>query len=615
MGIRMKKTLKSKISLVYIGLVVLIAIVAASAVINLHALETSVNLLMTDNYISIDAASNMMEAIDKQDIALLNFIYQDKQRGIELFSEANVSFLKWFDAESKNITETGEKEIVDKINSSYKKYTGDFSKLQDINNRLGQNEALKYYNLSLTSDFNKTKDELKSLRLLNEEAMFSSKDEASKSARNYILFIILLSLVAVVGGYIVSMLFTNRLLDPLHRLSEVIKKVKGGDLNQKIDIKTKDETGELANEFNNMINRLHNYEISTVGIMMEEKNKSIAIVKSIADPLIALDMNYCITLLNDACERFFDISEAKATGKHFLEAIKNDELFEHISGMTESKEIRREKIIKITNDKNYYFNVVITKVTNSDKKFSGMIILMKDVTELKELERVKTDFIATISHEFRTPLTSVMMGASMLIDGSMGQLSKEQCDIIKTLKEDGERLNSLVDELLELSRLESGRAVFNMDRCSINAIVENSVKHYIEQADSTEVNLIDELDEDLHLVYADYEKISWVMNNLLGNALKYTDAGDSIIIDAVVRGNKMQVSVKDTGIGIPSEYVERIFDRFVQVKGREIEVRGTGIGLSVVKEIVEAHGGTIWCESKLDEGSNFTFTLPLYKEN
>ncbi|MHB1392395.1 MAG: HAMP domain-containing sensor histidine kinase [Clostridia bacterium] len=441
--------------------------------------------------------------------------------------------------------------------------------------------------------------------------MFNAKDDATKSTHESMYIILALSSLAVIGGLILSIRFTNRSMKPLDALTKIIKSVKVGNWNQQINIVTKDEIGDLSIEFNKMTKRLHQYEQSALGKLMTEKNKSLAIVKSIPDPLIVLDTTYRIMLLNDTCEMFFGIEEEKVLKKHFLEAIRNEEIFEIISNAFEYQVEMDDKIIKIEQKEEFYFNVIVTMIKGMESKVTGLIILLKDVTQLKQLEKARTDFVSTISHEFKTPLTSIMMGTSMILDGSMGTLNEEQQDILNTIKEDGERLTKLVNDLLELSRMESASSVFDMEPHSIDTIIDNSVKQFAIPAAHKSVDINTRVEENMSKVIVDYEKITWVFNNLISNALKYTDPGDKILINAHIKNEKMHVSVTDTGIGIPEEFQEKIFDKYVQVKEQDLEARGTGLGLAVVKEIINTHGGEIWCESKLDTGSTFTFTLPL----
>lgn len=607
----MVKTLKGKITLVYIFLALMITVIGAASVLNLYRLSKAIDGLMGNNYKSINAISYMLEAFERQDSAALIYINVDIEKGIELYTQNSNEFVKWYIAESNNITEPGEKELLDNVNTDYMEYSLLFSKLQEIRNKEGIDKAAYFYDTEMMPVFVKIKSGLRELSHLNEAGMFNAKDAATKSTYESMYMILILSALAVAGGLMLSIRFTDRFMKPLDTLTKTVKSVKAGNWNQQINIATKDEIGELSIEFNEMTKRLHQYEQSALGKLMTEKNKSLAIVKSIPDPLIVLDTGYRIMLLNDTCEMFFDIEEEKVLKKHFLEAIRNEEIFEIISNAFEDNAEMDDKIIKIEQKEDFYFNIIVTMIKNAESRVTGIIILLKDVTQLKQLEKARTDFISTISHEFKTPLTSIMMGTSMVIDESLGILNEEQQDVLNTIKEDGERLTKLVNDLLELSRIESGSSAFNMESCSIDNVINNSVKQFAIQAAHKDVNINIIVEENMPKVIVDYEKITWVLNNLLGNALKYTDAGDEILINAFVKNGKMQVSVKDTGIGIPEEFQKKIFDKYVQVKGHELEARGTGLGLAVVKEIVNTHGGEIWCESKLDTGSTFTFTLPL----
>lgn len=606
----MFKTLKGKISSVYLCLVILIAIVGTTAFINLFDLSRAINGLMKANYQSISAVSKMMEAIERQDSAVLIYINVDPQKGKDLFADNNEEFLKWYNVGAGNITEKGEDKLIDSIKTSYNNYVKLFLDLQEIRSKQGVVKSADFYNNRMMPNFIDTKNQLKDLSLLNEKAMFRGKDLATENAQNSVYLVLGLSIFAIIGGFIVSRFFTNRFLMPISSFTQTIKLIKAGDLNQQADITTKDEIGELAQEFNNMTKRLQQYERSTLGKLLAEKNKSLAIVKSISDPLIVLDTDFRIVLLNDAFEKIFNVREEVLTNKHFLEGIRNGEIFDFISSTFKSRDETQQRIFLVkVNHEEYYFNVIVAIVKDNDANLSGMIAVFQNVTQLKELEKIRTDFIATISHEFKTPLTSIMMGTDVLSDEGTGLLNEGQKEIIKAMHEDGERLTKLVNDLLELTRIESGKAVFNFQEYAIDDIIECSIKPFYQIAEQHDVSLLFQYDDDLPPVFADFEKITWVLNNLISNALKYTNAGDEICVGAVEKSGKVYVSVKDTGVGIPEEYLNDIFKKFVQVKDGDFEVRGTGLGLAVVKDIIEAHHGEIWCESKLDVGSNFTFTL------
>lgn len=611
----MFNTLKGKISSVYLCLVLVIAIVGAVSVLNLYELSRAINGLMTDNYKSIGAINNMVDALERQDSSMLIYINVDRQKGIDLFTQNSNTFLNWYIVEHNNITEPHENEYVEKINSCYNAYTKSFSQLQEILNSQGTDKAIEYYNSQIVPNFTNLKQELKDLSLLNEKAMFQDKNSATGNAEHSMYIILAASSIAVIGGFLLSRFSTNRFLEPMYSLTEAVKLAKPGNLDKQVSVDSQDEVGVLAAEYNNLTRRLQQYEQSTLGNLMAEKNKSLTIVKSISDPLVVLDTNYKIMLLNNACEEFFNIQEQSVINKHFLEAIRNGEVFDHISSVLNSREDYKEKIIRVRSNDDFYFNVLVTTIKGVDANVTGLIVIFQDVTQLKKLEKIRADFIATISHEFKTPLASIIMGTSMILEENMGALNEEQRSVLTTINEDEIRLTNLLNELLQLSKLESDRAFFNFQPCSVAGIAETSVKQFYEQAQKKDIALYYDIDDNLPKVEADFEKITWVVNNLITNAIKYTNAGDEIVIGARVKDNKMFVSVKDTGVGIPPEYLDKIFDKFVQVKGFDSEVRGTGLGLVIVKEIIEAHKGQVWCESTLDVGSNFTFTLPLWGGN
>ncbi len=609
----MLKTLKFKIVAVYIFLVFTIAVLGITSILNVYSLTKSIDGLMVNNYRSINAATTMFKAIKEQNNAINNYIFVDSIKGIDAFHLNTDIFYKWYNLQYNNVTEVGEKDIVLRINKNYSKFLKYFSELQEINNKNGTQFATKYYEDSISPILLLLKEDLDLLSQLNEKAMFRSKETVTVAAKESMYIIIILSSVSVIGGFIISRYSTNKTLRPIYSLTETVKAVKEGNIHLQAPIISEDEIGELTKEFNSMTMRLHKLEESNLGKLMLEKNKSMAIVKSISEPIIVLDNNYKIILLNKAAEKLFNILEKEAINKYFLEVIRNGELYDFIYNSSKLTDTSiGEKIIYLDyEDSGYYFNTVVTVVKDTEATINGVIVLLRNVTNLKQLEKIKSDFIATISHEFKTPLTSIMIGTSLILDEDVGVLNKNQQQIIETMKEDGEKLDSLVNNLLRLAHLESKQSVFNIILCSINELIHTSVNSFLEQAHSKNINLHYEIEKDIPEVNADCEKIIWVLNNLISNALKYTKAGDEIVVASFVKGDNLCISVMDTGIGISEEHIDTIFNRFIQIKKPDSEVKGTGLGLAIAKEIVEAHGGEIWCDSKIGIGSNFTFTLPI----
>ena len=608
------KTLKGKITTIYVFLVLVILIIGLISSFNVYKLGGEIDGLMTNNYKSIYISTKMTEVIETQDKAMIKYIaFQDKN-SIDNIYKSNAEFYKWLNEEENNITEIGEKSITNKISTDYVMLVKSFSNLKLYQSTHTYEENIKFYNLQVSTSVVKVKDDLMALTTLNEKGMFNGRDNAKSNSLNVLYFILAISSIAAVSGLIISLIYTNKFLNPIRLLMETIKSVKEGQMNKQAPVINADEIGMLAKEFNNMTSRLYEFEQSTTGKLLLERNKSIAIVKSISDPLLVLDSSYKVQLLNESGENIFGVLEQNIINTNFLETIRNMELYDYIFCVVDNKATDTEKIISFyLNNRTYFFNVIVTVVNDKEDKINAIVVLLKNITEYKELEKVRTDFIATISHEFKTPLTSIMMGVGLLLEKNMGVINEKQEELLDTIKEEAEKLTELVSDLLKLSKLQSDQAVYDIKTHSIIKIARDCVKNYSTQAKNSGINLYNSIKEGLPDVVVDESKITWVLNNLISNAVKYTYSGGEIVIGAFVDGEKMKVFVKDNGKGIPREYHEKIFEKFVKISAYDTEFLSSGIGLSIAKGIVEAHGGTIYCESKVNKGSTFTFTLPVDK--
>ncbi|MCB2339861.1 HAMP domain-containing sensor histidine kinase [Clostridium estertheticum] len=608
------KTLKGKIVTINVFLVLVIVMIGLLSSFNIYRVGGTIDGLMTNNYKSIDASTKMTEVIENQDKAIIRYIAFENKSSIDIMYNNNEEFYKWLNVAKTNITEVGEASNTNKISEDYLLFVKSFSKLHEYQISHTSQDTIKFYNSNVYPSVVKVKGDLGILSKLNEKAMFKGRDNAKSNALNAMYFILIISLIVAILGLIISLIYTNKSLRPIYLLTETIKSVKEGEINKEAPVINEDEIGMLAMEFNNMTSRLYEFEQSTTGKLLSERNKSIAIVKSITDPLIVLDASYKIQLLNESCENVFGVLEQNLINSHFLETIRNMELYDYIFSVVDNKVPSTEKIINLKiNDKTYFFNVLVTVVYDKEDKINAIVVLLKNITEYKDLEKVRTDFIATISHEFKTPLTSIMMGVGLILEKNVGVINKKQEELLDTIKEETEKLTDLVSDLLKLSKIQSDQAAYNIKAYSISEIANDCVKNYEVQARNMGITLYNSVEVDLPNVIVDKEKITWVLNNLVSNAIKYTNSGGKITIGAFIDGEKMKVFVKDNGKGIPREYHEKIFEKFVKISAYDTEFLSSGIGLSIAKGIVEAHDGTIYCESEVNKGSTFTFTLPLEK--
>ncbi|MCK8825044.1 HAMP domain-containing sensor histidine kinase [Fuchsiella alkaliacetigena] len=613
----MFNSLKTKILTSYLILILLITGVAVWSINNFLGLSSAINDIMVENYRSVVAAENMMGALERQDSAQLLFLFGKEERGQELFRESEREFLKWLSRAEDNITIAEEEEIIKRINDGYLKYLQDFDQLQP-KYRQDSSQAREFYLAEIMPHFNQVKEWAQELLTVNQEAMVSAQQKANSNANEAVYSTAIVSILAIIFALVFGIYISNLILKPTEKLIKTVKKVGEGDLTQEIKVNSKDEIGELAYEFNQMTERLKEYEEMNVTKLIAEKNKSEAIVKSIDSPIIVTDKEHRIVLLNPIAERLFQISEEEVIGKHFLEVIKEERIFQKIEQVAEEEGLKsdnKQEVLKMDfEEQERYYRLMVTPVPGKEERVNRVITLLDDITHLKEIDDLKSDFVSTASHEFRTPLTSMNMGLSLLLEETPGGLNKNQHDLLAAAYEDCQRLIELVDDLLDLSKIESGEIQIEFDDVDLADLVEASVRPLQKQAQEQQIELLKKIPADLPPVKADPNKIVWVLSNLIGNALRYTKGEGQVKVKANQKGKRVYVSVIDTGIGIPEEYHDKIFDKFVRVKGdAAINVSGTGLGLAIVREIVEAHSGKIWVESEVDQGSTFTFTLPVAK--
>jgi PAS domain S-box-containing protein len=446
--------------------------------------------------------------------------------------------------------------------------------------------------------------------------MVSRKDRAHDISTSATFSTMLISILTIIIGIVMAVYLSNKVVKPIQDLITKIKKIAEGDYKQQLDISGSDEIARLAKEFNTMTQKLQSYELLNIKKLMEEKQKSDAIVESISDGIIVTNDEHKILLVNRAAEKALDIREKEALNRHFLEVIKKEDIFEIIEKVKDkSPNYEYKKYLDISlevDGKNEYYRLNVRPIRTREGENIGVVTLMQNITKLKEVDQIKSDFVSTVSHEFRTPLTSITMGVGLLLDEVPGPINEEQKELVEAIEEDSERLRKLVSDLLDLSRMESGNIKMDIERHNLKDILDNAIKPFKRQFEEQGVDIELKIRKNLSEVKVDFNKISWVFTNLIGNALRYLpeDKKGKIIINAKETANKMLISVSDNGKGISEEYQQKIFEKFIQAKDNDNK-GGTGLGLAISKEIVNAHGGEIWVKSKVGEGSTFYFTLKL----
>lgn len=608
----MKNGLQFKILLVF-GLVLFIVLLNSFISIkNLQKLENSIENIMESNYKSIVSSQSMINSIESQDSIQLAYLFSQSNNFSKEMKSQEVNFLKNLTRAGDNITEKGEKNIVSKIESEYKEYSNLNYKFLNME----KNYSGEFYYTKILPKFEKIKILCKKLQDINQIGMIDKKNKAKNIVENASYLMGFVSLTTIVVGIVFAFYMSKKIIEPLEDLIKKIKEISKGDYGEELKIIGDDEISDLAREFNEMTRKLKFNSIRNIEILTQEKNKAEAIIESISDGILVIDKFFKIELINRAAQNIFDVKEKYVFQQHILELIYNKEIFEMAKNSMKDNEIGFSKKFVDLNiqrgeNKLEYCRVYVHSM-KTIKGIVGAVILLQNITKLKEIEMVKSEFVSTVSHEFRTPLTSMNMSIELLLKESLGSLNLEQKELLLILKEEEKRLRNLVEDLLDLSKIESGRIELKFMPHRLNELYEivyNSLKIQLE---NNKINFKFQDVKNLPKVRIDINKISWVMINLISNAIRYVDHNGKGRIEVLAKkiNEKILIEVRDNGIGIEKQYQERIFDKFMRIESENTPATtGTGLGLSISREIIKSHSGEIWVKSVINEGSQFFFTL------
>jgi PAS domain S-box-containing protein len=351
-------------------------------------------------------------------------------------------------------------------------------------------------------------------------------------------------------------------------------------------------------------------------LLLEEKGRIDNIVHHMADGMVVIGPQGNILMANPSAEALLGISK-QDIGKPIKEVVKDEHLLTLVRRLPSEKEAVVEEDIELFSSSESTKKVLRTSsavVEDHNGKTVGMVTILNDITKQRELEKIKSDFLANVSHELRTPLVAMEKSISLLITKAAGEVNPDQQQFLDITQRNLKRLSLLINDLLDLSKLEAGKMQLRPEPASIEKVINESVEGLMVWAKTKSINIEKRISEGLPELNVDSNRLIQVLNNLIGNAIKFTPAGGRITILAQHRleHKTIEVSVEDTGIGIPPEDLPKIFSKFYQVSERApTDISGTGIGLAISKEIVELHGGKIWAESQHSQGAKFSFTLPV----
>lgn len=611
----MIRTIRTKIILTFSLLVVLNLAAGFWSIYNFYVMGTTLATILGENYQSILAAEKMVQSLERQDNALLVASEGEDPSAAGGFSENKELFFYWYERAVQSVP-PAQQSLRDSIQWAYREYA---IRADSMNARIMQgafDEAKHYYYERVRPLSDRLRALCFNLFELNQTAMYNVPVRAHAIANQSAYGTLVASVVTLVLSIIATVGLTRVVIKPAEELTETVRRIGTGKLDLKIDVLSNDEIGQLSREFNKMTERLRNFERLNIEKIIAEKHKSEAIVDSISDGLIVTDTQMRILHFNKVVAELFGVSDGAVIGMPVGDVIRDERIMSGIRLASVDSESPVQHSMELLHferqEKPLFFRLKLSRIYNSEDRLYGVVTLLQDVTQFKELDRMKSDFIATLSHEFRTPVTSINMSVDLLNQEVLGSLNEKQKELVNSAKEDCFRLTKLARELLQLSKLESGRVQLKNEELNIRSVAEFSLRPLVLQFQEKGVLMENHIPADLPTILADEQQISWVISNLVTNALKYTGGGGRVVLSASKQADAIVVSVEDTGQGIAEEHQEKIFDKFVQVKRVADTTPGSvGLGLAIAKEIVEAYGGRIWVKSQVGKGSTFSFTLPL----
>lgn len=607
--------LKHKILAGYGIAVILMGMVIAWSVANVVVLGKATGSILQENYRSILAAENMVDALERQDSAVLLLFLKERERGLTQYREYEASFLQWLARAKDNVTIEGEAELVRSIEDQYLDYRESFFRLTDSEESYtfaGDSELDEYWD-DIYPVFTAVRDSCIQLRHLNETTMYDSSLRAGRISGRAIWSTVIVSSAGLILALAFSLVLSGRITKPLAEFVKASRQISLGDYSVSVPVNTRDELGSLAAEFNIMASKLADYNAMNIEQLITEKQKVEAILSSIEDGIFVFGMNMELKAINPAASDIVGLGYPRCAGMNCSDLLPCDRLCDLIRRTVATGRQQdvpdEERLVALSGrngERQYLFSV--TPIRGRESGPTGIVLLLRDVTRLTEVERAKSEFVSSAAHELRTPLTSIEMSVELLMENISG-FSHDDAELLKVAQAETRRMKALVNDLLDLSKLESGVIEMSFGEVSIPSLFGKAYDIFRLQMEKAGVELKVVEAEKMPTVRADSNKIMWVITNLISNALRFVSKGGSIVLTARHVGSQVHVTVADDGPGIPIEFQSRIFQRFVQVKGNESG--GTGLGLAISREMVRAHGGTIWVESAPGQGSAFTFTLPV----
>jgi signal transduction histidine kinase len=612
-------TLRTRILLSLAPLGVFLAGLGVAGFLLLERMGGSIDAILKENYASVQAMFRLNEALERIDSSFQFALVGHEGAAVKQFGENWGAFDEQFDVESHNVTiHPVEDELVARLRDLRADYRARGKRFYELPHGSPERTAAYFGrpgDPGLLGRFNEIKEVSNEILRINRENMEQARDEARATTRSALIafavsLVVVALLVAAVGWYLLS-----TILGPIQAVTDAAHAIgSSGQLDRTVPVFGRDELGRLAVAFNAMTRELRKYRRSNLDRLMRVQKTAQATIDSFSDPVLVVDPGGRVDLTNPAARTIFGVGPT-AEGEpgpvwqppEALRQPLTDAL--QVQRAYQSEQFDQAVSFRL-GDEDHTFLPQVRPIRDPEGNTLGAAVVLSDITRFRLLDQFKSDLVATVSHELKTPLTAVRLAIHVLLEETIAPLSPKQTELLVDARDNAERLLALIDQLLALARLQRtrDREVFRSeDPVELLRLAADGVRPRAEDK-HVELDLV--VNEPLPPVAVDPERMVQALSNLLNNAVTYTPAGGKVTLTVgATSDNKLMITIADTGVGIPAEYLPHVFDRFFRIPGQS-EEGGTGLGLAIVKEIVTAHKGEVTCASEPGKGTTFRITLP-----
>lgn len=599
-------SLKTKLITGLCGLLAIVVVVGVLSVRTSNEFSSAIQRIFRENYNSVVACYKMKDAVEKLDGKVMSSLWEKapilsaEVEPILAELEKNLKF------QQGNVTLTGEQELTERLTQLWTLYRGSLDNLVHL--PVASVERLDSFREDLMPRGDTLRSTAQQIIEMNLDNMFSVDGQARHRAdeTNRTMLILVLSGVTLAIVFVLAIVPT--IIHPLDSLTRSVEEIRQGNLDLVVNVHSRDEIGRLGKAFNEMATSLRELRRSDRARFLRIQESTRIALDGLSDAVVICSPAGKIELANGAARTLLGLNPGSTIGAAADQRIREP----FLQASRELRPVRlggSDSVIQVFHEgEERFFLPEAIPIMAEDNRLAGVTLVFKDYSCMRELEEVKSGLISTVSHQLKTPLTSIRLAAHVLLSEKLGPLSPKQAELLSAAREDSDKLYRIIESLLDIGKMESGRSKMQMRSIAAEQLIMQAVDEvrapFLDKGIALEI----QIPQDVPPVMADELRIQYVFSNLLSNALKNTSAGDSVGIAAASEGHMVRFTVEDTGTGIPDEYLPHIFEKFFRVPGKEHR-SDTGLGLAIAKEIIEAHGGRISVESKVGQGTKFMFTL------